>query len=152
VNDDVRGLLPLPYEATGYGENFWRAKSGPFCDKWSTGVIVLEILVGSRFLANLESYEELKEVFSGIKRVLDTDTAALLEHFLFLGQAVDIERYLEKTLVEQPDLIGENMRRCSVTVEGDKILSDLRELAYERSNSERAQRKAELKGSDGTSV
>jgi hypothetical protein len=136
-DDDLRGQMPAPYEASHYGENAWMADNGPFCDRWSTGVVLLEILAGSKFVMNLASFEEIEAVFSGIKRVLDPDTAALLKSFLFLGEAIDMDRYIEKTLVEEPDLIGEAMRRARVTIESDKILSDLRVKARLRAGNSR---------------
>ena len=117
--DECPSLMSPPYAGRHYKENGWFLKRGNLGDRWSVGIIILEILVGSRLLLCLDSFKEIKLVFNCIKTQLDEDTRALLKSYLFLGEETDVNVYVSKTLVDSPDLIGENIRKISVTINRD---------------------------------
>ena len=125
-SDEAPSALPEPYCPKTFTSNYWRVENGVFGDEWSVAIILLEILVGSRFLICLDTLSELKTVVYGIKRVIDQETAGILERYLLLKSTCDVKKYVENTLVNTPDLIGENIRIVKETIPNDKILSDLK--------------------------
>ena len=135
--DEFPSLMMAPYAGRHYKENWWFLKKGHFGDRWSIGIIILEILIGSRFLLCLDSFKEIKLAFNCIKDQLDEDTRALLKSYLFIGEETDVDLYVSKVLIDSPDLIGENIRKVSVTIKRDETLSNLKAEADNRWSTRR---------------
>jgi serine/threonine protein kinase len=72
-----------PYSSIGFINFRSIPDSSPFWDRWSIGIMILEIIIGSDLLIENSTFKYLKEFWLDCYEYLDSDTFDFLNCMLF---------------------------------------------------------------------
>ena len=67
-------------------------------DRWSIGVIVLEMLVGPELILAREGYLQIEELYDQIEKHLDKSTQGFLRGLFCFGDGDSQDKYVKTTL------------------------------------------------------
>ena len=76
--DKLYSHMPVPYTSDHFNCLHWMDKDSHGRDYWSVGVVLLEILVGTKLVVNCRSFAEVKDLYTGIRDFIDEKTQHLL--------------------------------------------------------------------------
>jgi hypothetical protein len=109
--DNYFTAVPSPYSPTGMQELNFLKSSDIDTDHWAAGMIMLEILVGSKIVLALDNFNDIKWLLSTIHNYVDTQTHYMMKWLMERSINFDPRRYLDETLSIEPNLIKENIIR-----------------------------------------
>jgi hypothetical protein len=98
-------------------------KSHQIRDQWSVAVILLEILCGTTLVVAHHTYHKVEELFKFINEFLDSNTREVMGSLLFNDPEVDLNQFVNVTLVENPKIIPEAIRAISAASQDCVVLS-----------------------------
>jgi hypothetical protein len=123
--DNYFTAVPSPYSPAGMPELNLLKSSDIDTNHWAAGIILLEILIGSKLVLGLESYNDIKWLLASIHNYIDTDTHLMLTWLLERSIDFDMKKYIDVTLAAQPELIMENIVRLELAIHCDQHLFSL---------------------------
>ena len=87
--------------------------------------MLLEILVGTKMILGLDSYNDYMHLLAAIGRYIDRSTHILLTWFLEKSVNCDPRDFTNEVMPTNPDLIKENIMRLEIAVHYDADLHGL---------------------------
>ena len=118
---------PLPYSAMLLPAYRKSPRCHTIFDRWSVGVIMLEILLGTGAVMTIHSFAAAEELIQLSRKFLDKDTVAVLRYLLFATKspnAVTLEQYCQR-LEKSPDELSQAICRLEAAVSEGGELADL---------------------------
>ena len=119
--EEVR--ISPPYSASMLGPFRNIDKTDPIFDRWSIGVVILEIIAGKALVHSAYNYIRMLELVEQCSKYLDKETVDLLNFMLFSKGLNTIDRYVNESLVKQPKLVLEAMRGMKQAILDDELLN-----------------------------
>jgi len=94
-------------------------------NEWMTGMIILEILVGTDLMIQIEYLREAEELVEACSAFLDEDTEALIRYLLFDEADYSLDGYIQSLDDTHSTVIGDIIRAMDCAVIHDKVLQGL---------------------------
>jgi len=140
VGDDVdfQGESHAPYCSERFFSRDWLKNSETERDMWSIGVLLLEILLGTKLVLAHEGFLNIKDLLETFEKCFDPQTLGILKWYLFIEAGVNSKTYLEQTLGSKPDLIGNNIKRVNYIATDDFTIQDYKDWAESKFEENRA--------------
>ena len=82
--------MPAPYTSDFFKNWHWMDRDSLLRDNWSVGVMILEVLVGTKIVVNCRTYVDFRCMYLAIQDFIHEKTQHLLNWLLFLGPEVKI--------------------------------------------------------------
>ena len=128
-----------PYSSIGFYYFSTIASSSPFWDRWSIGIMILEIIVGTDLLLEQTTYGELEKFLLNCKDYFDVDTFEFLNCMLFSVSEVPFPpgQFISEHLEKKPHLVAENIRAMDTAIKENKTFQAIGESFSKRLPSKR---------------
>ena len=94
-------------------------------DHWAAGMIMLEVLVGSKIVLALDEYNDVKWLLATIHNYIDLQTHLMINWLMERSVNFDPKHYLDVTLHAEPNLIKENIVRLEEAIHENEYLHTL---------------------------
>ena len=82
----------------------------PRRDIWSVGVVLLEVIVGTRLIMDCQTFTDVSRLLKATKEFIDDATAELLQNLLLSNVVPDLEDYITNLLDKNTSIIAESTR------------------------------------------
>jgi hypothetical protein len=105
-----------PYSSIGFFQFNTKPSSSPFWDRWSIGIMILEIIVGTDLLLEHTTYSELEKFLADCMDYLDVETFEFLNCMLFSKVNFHPGYFISEHLEKKPHLIAENIRAMDTAI------------------------------------
>ena len=126
VELDKQRETSFPYNISFTPQFLPYKDSHPMRDRWSLGLILLEMLIGEELVLGQESYDELKELYEMVSKHIGEATVFLLDHLLDFYELTSLREYVVFTLNSNPEAFAAEMRAMDAAIPDDYELSRLR--------------------------
>ena len=120
--DNFQSCIPAPY-APKEMEELRHLKSYDIkYDHWGVGIMVLELLLGTKMILGLDTYNDYKWLLATIYNYVDLQTHLMLTWLMEGTIKFNMRKYTEETLAAHPTLIKENILRLEMAIQDDAHL------------------------------
>ena len=123
--------MPIPYTSDHFKNWHWMDRDSLLRDNWSIGVMILEILVGTKIIVNSRTYVDFRCLYLAIKDFIHEKTQHLLNYLLFLGPEVKIQAYCNHVLLPGFNIWPKDVRRVKLAISDDASLNIMTKNAEE---------------------
>jgi hypothetical protein len=86
-------------------------KADPEHDIWSVAVIILEIILGTEFVIQADTYKKVEAVYYNALPFLDVKLRSILHDMLIDGNADEVFEYVASAEFDEEDIIAQSARR-----------------------------------------
>ena len=115
-----------PYSSIDFFEFKDEHNSSGFWDRWSIGIMILEIIIGTDLLLDQTTFSQLQKLLKRCREYIDEETYEFLGCMLFSEGHYPPEEYLSKCLNKKPNLIAENVRGMNNALMEDKFFQEIK--------------------------
>ena len=98
--------IHAPYSSIGFLDLKDISSSSGFWDRWSIGIMILEIIIGTDLLLDHCTFFQVKELLENCRTYIDEETYNFLACMMFSDGYYPPDDYLSKCLEKKPMLIA----------------------------------------------
>jgi hypothetical protein len=106
VEDRIVSISPDPYRSSRFKNFHYMGEADTDRDLWSVGVVLLEVLLGSKLVLAGSGFDDTTSLFWTIQGYLDKQTSLIMQWLLFREAEIDPVDYVDNTLATYPEQIG----------------------------------------------
>jgi len=113
-----------PYSAQKLHERKPLGRNAAYWDCWSIATVILEVIIGTEFVAEIKYYSQMEDLLDQCSQYLDADVMTLLKGMIEVCNIDNIKKTITEILPKRPELFGEAIRGFAQAVEEIGSLKD----------------------------
>ena len=109
-NTDNFHYVEPPYSSQKFHERKKITRNAFYWDCWSLAVIILEVIIGTEFVAEIKYFSHMEDTLDMCDRYLDEEIMTLLRKMIEGGNINQIKKMVNEILPKRPELFDQAIR------------------------------------------